>query len=436
MGYPTAFFALYCSLIFKNQLIWQVPDVSPPRCAMNRSLAFFFPLFLLFLLAVNSPLVAQTVESDERALLSVENGISFSKDSLFLLNLRFRMQNRAGFNTLGGDDFEVKNYEMRVRRLRLRLDGYVMNPRFQYYIQLAFSRADLDLENANLAQPVRDAIVYYFINKNFYLGFGQSKLPGNRQRVNSSGNLQFADRSIANGLFNIDRDFGLFAYYTYVMKNESIIQLKGVLSTGDGRNATAINNGLSYTGRLEFLPFGKFKNNGDYSEGDIEFEPRPKLAVGVTMSQNQRAARSGGQLGAELFGFRDMSSLIVDGVYKHRGWAVLGEYLQRTSPDPITTNEQGAIRYVVVGKGINTQISKMVSRKSEIAFRYAKVIPDQSISQFQQRVDETLFGFTHYLRGHRIKIQGNLGYKWLEGLSAFDHSGNSWTGMFQVEFGI
>jgi phosphate-selective porin OprO/OprP len=44
---------------------------------------------------------AQVVESDERALLRVEDGINFSKDSLFLLNLRFRMQNRAGFNTLG-----------------------------------------------------------------------------------------------------------------------------------------------------------------------------------------------------------------------------------------------------------------------------------------------------------------------------------------------
>ena len=392
-------------------------------------------LFLLLFAAVY-PVASQTVESDERALLSVDNGISFSKDSLFLLNMRFRMQNRAGFNTFGGDDFEIKNFEMRVRRLRLRLDGYVMNPRFQYYIQLAFSRADLDLENAIVAQPVRDAIIYYFVNNNFYFGFGQSKLPGNRQRVNSSGNLQFADRSIANALFNIDRDFGLFAYYTHTMPNEALLQLKGVVSTGDGRNAAAINNGLSYTGRVEILPFGKFKNNGDYSEGDIEFEPRPKLAVGLTLSQNQKASRTGGQLGAELFEFRNMSSLIVDGVYKHRGWAFLGEYLQRTSPDPITRNEQGAIRYVVVGKGINTQVSKMVSRKSELAVRYAKVIPDEAIGQFQERVDETLLGFTHYLRGHRIKIQGNLGYKWLEGLSAFDHAGNSWTGMFQVEFGI
>src|SRR5690606_34645715 len=118
---------------------------------------------------------AQLVESDERAILSVDEGINFTKDSLFLMNLRFRMQNRAGFNTLSGDNLEVDRFEMRVRRLRLRFDGYVISPKFQYYIQLAFSKADLNLEDQIIAQPVRDAILYYNFNDNFYVGFGQSK---------------------------------------------------------------------------------------------------------------------------------------------------------------------------------------------------------------------------------------------------------------------
>jgi hypothetical protein len=41
-------------------------------------------------------------------------------------------------------------------------------------------------------------------------GFGQTKLPGNNQRVVSSGSLEFTDRTINNSRFNIDRDFGLF----------------------------------------------------------------------------------------------------------------------------------------------------------------------------------------------------------------------------------
>ncbi|PSL03911.1 porin [Cecembia rubra] len=379
---------------------------------------------------------AQVVESDERALIKVQNGISFSKDTLFLLNFRFRMQNRAGFNTLEGDDFQVNQFEMRVRRLRLRFDGHVGNPRIQYYIQLAFSRADMDLENALVAQPVRDAVLYYVVNKNFYMGFGQSKLPGNRQRVISSGNLQFSDRSTANALYTLDRDFGLFLYQTIPFKSSAQVQLKGALTTGDGRNAPAINNGLAYTGRLEFLPFGKFLNNGDYSEGDLEFETKPKLSIGLTYSANQKATRTGGQLGPELFAPRNMNTLIVDGMFKYAGWGILAEYFNRTSPDPITVNEQGDVRFVQEGVGVNTQISRMLDRNKEIAFRYSKATPDLSIRQFQNRVDEALFGFTKYVNGHRIKLQGNIGYKWLEGLSSFENAGNSWTGMFQVEFGI
>ncbi|WP_238542107.1 porin [Cecembia lonarensis] len=380
--------------------------------------------------------MAQVVESDERALITVEDGVSFSKDSLFLMNFRFRMQNRAGLNTLEGDDFRVNQYEMRVRRLRLRFDGFVGHPRLQYYIQLAFSRADLDLENALIAQPVRDAIVYYIVNDNLYFGFGQSKLPGNRQRVNSSGNLQFADRSTANALFNIDRDFGLFAYKTFPFRKGGELQIKGALTTGDGRNASAVDDGLSYTGRLEYLPFGSFRNNGDYSEGDLEFEPKPKLSIGLTLSANEKANRTGGQLGPSLFEPRDMNSFIVDGVFKYMGWAVLGEYLERRSPDPFTSNDLGELRIVQVGWGINTQVSRMLDRKNELAVRYSKVTPDAEILQFQDRVDEVLLGFSRYVNGHRIKFQANVGYKWLEGLSRFDNAGNSWTAMFQVEFGI
>lgn len=379
---------------------------------------------------------AQTFESDERALLKVDDGISFSKDSLFLMNLRFRMQNRAGLNTFGGDDFGVEAYEMRVRRMRLRFDGFVGTKKLQYYIQLGFSKADMDLENSGIAQPLRDAIVYYFLTPNFYLGFGQSKLPGNRQRVTSSGNLQFADRSLANGFFNIDRDFGFFAYKTFIFKNQSVLQAKGVISTGDGRNATKTNNGLAYTGRLEYLPFGAFKNVGDYSEGDLEFEPKPRLSVGVSYSANIKAVRTGGQLGPALFEHRNIYTLIVDGVFKYQGWAVLGEFFSRDANDPITYDGENEIRYVTVGNGFNLQVSRMLSRKSELAVRYSAVQPREDIISLQDRTEESIVGYSYYIRKHRIKIQGNAGYKWLEGLPGFENTSNSFTGMFQVEFGI
>src|SRR5690554_7189864 len=63
-----------------------------------------------------------------------------SADSLFQLNIRFRMQNRVTYFDYEDNDAE---YEAQIRRLRLRLDGYVGNPKFQYALQLSFSPGDV-----------------------------------------------------------------------------------------------------------------------------------------------------------------------------------------------------------------------------------------------------------------------------------------------------
>ena len=91
----------------------------------------------------------------------------------------------------------------------MRLDGYVGSPKILYAIQLSFAPGDVgeivEGENLNI---IRDAVVIYSPNKNWNFGFGQTKLPGNRQRVNSSGALQLTDRTINNAKFTLDRDFG------------------------------------------------------------------------------------------------------------------------------------------------------------------------------------------------------------------------------------
>jgi hypothetical protein len=390
-------------------------------------------IFLSFLFLTSILVVAQQ-EVDEHALLDVKDGISISKDSLFLLNLRFRMQNRFGVNTVSGDDLSIRSVDARIRRLRLRLDGFVLDRDLRYYIQLNFSRADLDLvDNATIAHPIRDAMVYYHFNKEFYVGIGQSKLPGNRERVISSGNLQLPDRSIANSLFTLDRDFGVYAYWT-VPAGPQEFQLKAALTTGDGRNALPNNEGMAYTGRLEWLPFGAFTNKGDYSEGDLEMEPTPKLSFAGGYSFNDRAVRTQGQLGAELYGDRDMATFIGDMIFKYRGWAILAEYFERSADDPITTNDEGSIRYIPSGVGVNGQLSRYFKSGYEVVTRYTLIEPDQKLEGLMRRTEELQLGTTRYLNGHRIKLQFYTGYRWLE--AEFDHPNSYWTAMFQVEFGI
>src|SRR5690606_18282797 len=169
-----------------------------------------------------------------------------SPDSLFQFNIRFRMQNRATFEFNEDEETEIS---AQIRRLRLRFDGYVGNPKFTYAIQLSFAPDDVgvieDGENLNI---IRDAIVFYRPDSHWHIGFGQTKLPGNRQRINSSGALQLTDRSINNSRFNIDRDFGLQVYYINNPKESFGYEIKTAISTGEGRNWTGSSNAkLAYT---------------------------------------------------------------------------------------------------------------------------------------------------------------------------------------------
>lgn len=400
---------------------------------MTRSLR---SAFLALALSQLAPSVWAQQELDESALIEVRDGISFRKDTLFLLNFRFRMQNRIGFTTVSGDDFSVKAVDARVRRLRLRLDGFMLTQRLRYYIQLNFSRSDLELESPDgTAQPIRDAMVYYHFNRRVYIGFGQSKLPGNRQRVNSSGNLQFPDRSIANAAYTLDRDFGIFAYWTLPMEGREV-QLKTAISSGDGRGTLPINEGMAYTGRLEWFPLGAFTNKGDYSEGDLEMEPKPRISLAAGYSYNDRSTRTGGQLGAELYDYRDAGTFITDAMFKYRGWAFSTEYFDRKCDDPVTVDDDGAVAVVTVGTGFNAELSKYFRNKYEIAGRYSFVDPAGSIGAYRKRTDEALLGVTRYINGHRIKLQAYSGYRWIGQDVDTSNAGNAWTILFQVEFGI
>lgn len=357
-----------------------------------------------------------------------------SPDSLFLMNIRFRMQNRAGFTFLEGEDTQI---EARVRRLRLRFDGFVYSPRLSYVIQLSFSRGDMDWDNTEFPNVVRDAMVFYRVSPKLMLGLGQTKLPGNRQRVNSSGDLQFVDRSIVNATLNVDRDFGIQATYSdHLFRNFHYV-LRGAISSGEGRNIVATDGGLSYTGRVELLPFGRFERFGDYFEGDLVRERTPKVSIGISSSKNHNTVRTGGQIGVLLYEPTDMSTYMTDWLLKYQGFAFASEFLYRTSPMPLTFNPEGNVRFVYTGLGQNYQASYIFLNDVEIAGRYTNLAPGTEINALTPTIEHYTLGVTKYLKGHRVKIQSDLTYEnRIFDVAAARPSGHNWQLRFQVELGI
>lgn len=402
-----------------------------------------------YIILLGSLLVGTSLLSQKKVDLSIltkpQKGIEFvGKDSLFSLRLQFRMQNRAAFLTRNDEDLSAGSYEFRVRRLRLKMEGFVYSPKLTYKVQLAFSRGDMDWDMTQESEVntsvniVRDAVIYYEPWKDLKFGFGQTKLPGNRQRVISSGDQQFADRSIVNATFTIDRDFGFFASY-----KRNYFAVLGSLTSGEGRNSSNSNSGLSYTGRVEALPFGAFSDKNDYQEGDLAREQKPKLSIGASYNFNDDAVRSGGQLGRDLFLKTDMTTISLDLLFKYKGFALYSEFMQRNCSNPITfSSDTTQIQPVYSGYGFLQQVSYLFKSNWEVALRYAEVTPFSSVynnpvftSVNLKKNQEFQLGVTKYFYGHRVKVQGNILYQLTNDLRAKTEAGK-FGAIFQVELGI
>lgn len=402
-------------------------------------------LMVAFLLAYCSQaqVTIEQTKHDNDIKLSTLPYYSFGKgigmtspDSLFQMNIRFRMQNRVTYLENEG---ESGAYDGQIRRLRLRLDGYVGNPMFLYAIQLSFAPGDVgeirEGENINI---IRDAVVFYRPNKHWNISFGQTKLPGNRQRVNSSGGLQLTDRTINNAKFTIDRDFGFQIHNMNEFKDKFSYNLKTAFSTGEGRNVTGkADNGIAVTGKVELFPFGAFAKDGTYFEGDVIREKKPKLMLSGAFQQNNHARRTQGQLGNDLFETRTMKSVLLDGMFKYNGWAAMASYMSRTTNENAITfnpDDLNESNYVFVGNGFDYQLSYNTKKNYEFIGRYSIQKVGNDIEAKTPNTKQYSFGVTKYIWEHAFKLQGEINYDTLDFYDGTTK--NNWYVRFQVEIGI
>ena len=395
-------------------------------------------LALSLLTFFHNPAGAQ-IESEQPALLPLKlsQGIRFqSQDDSFRMNLRFRMQNQLVYETQSESDASASTIQGQVRRLRMRFRGELGEPKIRYDLQLSFSRADQDFDNSGIPNVVRDAVVYYDISPQWHLAFGQTKLPGNRQRVVSSGELQLVDRSLVNRIFNIDRDIGVwFTYADFLGKMP--ITWRTAVSSGEGRGVTSRNGGIAYTSRFEILPLGEFSQNGDYVESDLAFEEKPKVSLGLGYSFNDLATRTGGQVGAEILQGRSFGTTFVDLLYKHRGVSLYLEYMRRELGDPIVPDRSSPSTntFIYAGYGWMAQAGYMLNRRWEIAGRYAWAEPDSKVKSVAERQVQSTLGLNYFFNFHRVKLQSDITHSRSTLLSTAETRAN-WIARLQLELGI
>ena len=392
-------------------------------------------LFNAILVGSHLPLIAQENEYNAPEF-DYDKGLGIkAPNDLFYLNFALRIQNRISYTSATSEFGDFDQIEARIRRMRLKFDGYVLNPKFAYKLELGFANTSLDLEDASVPNIILDAVFFYKPNSHWNISFGQTKLPGNRQRVVSSQNLEMVDRTWTNARFNIDRDFGIQVHYTNGF-NDFVYALKGALSAGEGRNFRTTDEGLAYTGRIEILPLGKFTNKGDYFEADFEREPSPKISFGFTAHANMNAIRERGQLGRFLYEARDMTSIMADIMFKYNGWSVTAEYIDRNTDDPFTYNADGKMRYVYVGHSAFIKGSYLFEKNWGIASSITWLAPSEEIQPFTDMIDEYALGVSKYFKGHRLKIQSDIAYEDRHNNGATQIVSDNWQVRMQLEIGI
>ncbi|MBA4745503.1 MAG: porin [Muricauda sp.] len=344
------------------------------------------------------------------------------KDSTWSMKVGTRMQILSNFSWTdnGENKFASPEQNFLVRRARLKFDGFAYSPKLKYKIELGLSNRDLSGGSEftrNTPRYILDAVVMWNFYQNFELWFGQTKLPGNIERVISSGNLQQVDRSLLNSRFTIDRDMGFQLRHHFYLGNKFLVREKFALSQGDGRNVTEGNlGGHQYTTRLELLPFGRFTAKGDYKGADLSREATPKLMVAATYDLNNNAVKTRSNMGNFMFNDTglyqtNISTLFLDFMFKYNGFSLMGEYANRDADNPIAVNsdntETGDV--VQVGRGLNLQSGYLFKNNWEVSARYTNIKLDYGITGKTPETQYTL-GLSKYIVGHKLKVQSDLSY--------------------------
>ena len=343
-----------------------------------------------------------------------------AKDSSFSVKFAPRVQSRYQSEwSYNGEDYDPVDINFSVRRARLKFGGFAFSPKLKYKIELGLSNRDIsgaNIYNRNTPRYILDAVVMWNFHEKFELWAGQTKLPGNIERVVSSANLQLIDRSLLNSKFNIDRDMGIQLRHKLRLGGNWIIKEKFSISQGEGRNITEGNiGGLQYTSRLELLPFGEFSSKGDYSQGDLKREKSIKAMFGFTYDINENAVKSRSNMGSYLIQSSgglfetDITTIFLDGVIKYNGFALTGEYANRDADQIEALEEDGRTKTgAVVGAGSasNIQGSYLFKNNFEITARYTN-INFKEITRLSD-LKQITFGVSKYVVGHSLKIQADI----------------------------
>jgi phosphate-selective porin len=322
-----------------------------------------------------------------------------SRDGNYHAHIEWRAQLR--FTSRDFDDPiapnpEEKDGQFAVNRARFKMGGHAYRRWLSYYFEYDFPRSAL-LDLRFTLQAFDE----------LQLRVGQWKIPYNRERVDSSGKQQFAERSIVNQWFTLDRQQGLtlFGRLWNGTRADSWYNVGVFSATGRGGAGSVERPMVLGRWQWNFL-----KRDLPFSPSDIGYRDKPAGTLSVAGASWQGpytafSTKGGGHLPGFDTGESDrykVRQAMVETAYQYRGFSWQQEYHWKTVEDTQT----GEVRdlygwYAQAGYFLHALFEKY-PKPLEIALRYAEV--DANTAAPDDAEDEWTLAFNWFFAGHRNKL--------------------------------
>lgn len=355
-----------------------------------------------------------------------KNGFEFRTDNdKFSLAIQNRVQARyaepfdSDPRTLA--DLDRNENSFMIRRARTKLNGHAYAPWIKYYLQYDWS------------QPVlRDLSLAIDKYKWAQVRVGRGKVSYNNERVTSSGNQQFINRSIVNDIFTVDRQQGIEVKGNLFPGTWYDLTYYAGAFTGMGIGERNNDDGsMMYSGRLQWNALG---GEMKFSQSDIDFHEQPALNISIAANSNRskctafetdsRSCRSlTDSISANTNRYRDPSKAFKDGGaksgqyeisqmmeevhFKWKGLSFLHELHSKKIKDTLNDDQETDLLggFVQAGYFPHRQLD-FIPQNLEVAGRYAFV--DMDTDRDYDRQTELSGVINYFLEGHLNKLSLQL----------------------------
>jgi phosphate-selective porin OprO/OprP len=361
-----------------------------------------------------------------------------SSDDNFLIKINGQMQFRwTHYNVQSRNRYlqpRLRKHDSTgfdLQRLRLNFSGHVFSPELTYVIYFRSEAPD------GYDTRLRDAYVNYKFSDAFQFQVGYFKTAALQQRLTSSADLQFVDRSMVHAVFDLSRNVGVRFWGKLFEKR--LEWFFDVTNSFNGAGNRTITNdppeldgdpGLAF--RLVWHALGDDPGKDLKVESDIEFHDSPALdfAFHYAFNDDQGDAETTEipfpiprrRAGVGGFGLTDTNGLQLNqfgfaSAFKWRGFSARGEYILRMI-DPRRAGRQPFASWWLMTRQGDTTVQHGaylqmgyflpvpgLERKLEAVARVGGI---STLANGQEGAWEYAGGLNYFIHKDKVKLQADV----------------------------